>query len=151
MDNSGAGEPVAVAKEFEEKAEEKFEHDSEDVGPKSKGDIGAAHVPSSQSSSSGDDQLRRLDSKIVKVRDTPEGDAAFAHLPDDERDIVKSQLDIPPVKVSFTTLFRYSSRNDLIFLFISAFCACAGGAVMPLMTVSIYTLLRNTVLTLENS
>lgn len=132
MDNSGSGEAMVIAKDLDEKIEESDR-------PKSEGRLGAANVPSSPSSSSGDggdDHLRKLDSKIVKLRDSLEGEAAYAHLPDNEREIVKRQLDVPTVKVTFVTLFRYATRNDLIFLAISAFCACAGGAVMPLMTVS---------------
>lgn len=137
MDNPGGGEAAAIVKEVDAKLEEEAENEKEDLQPKSEADIMAANLPSSGSSSSGDDQqLRKLDSKIVKTRDSLEGDEAYAHLPDDEREIVKRQLDMPPVKVTFKTLFRYSTRNDMIFLAISTFCACAGGAVMPLMTVS---------------
>ncbi|KAL8805888.1 MAG: hypothetical protein Q9182_001669 [Xanthomendoza sp. 2 TL-2023] len=93
--------------------------------------------PSSSSTSSSRDaaSLEKLDSKIVKVRDVKEGEEAYAHLPPHEKDIVKKQLDIPPIAVSFMTLYRYATRNDLIIIVISAIAAIGGGAVMPLMTV----------------
>ena len=93
--------------------------------------------PARSSDTSSEDYaaVEKLDSKIVKVRDSPDGDEAFAHLPDYEKAIVKRQLDIPPVKVTFVTLYRYATKNDLLILVISAVCAIIGGAVMPLMTV----------------
>ena len=142
MDNNGTDRAATVTKEVgekvEEKAEEKKAAESSEIQLKSEDGVGAANVPSSQSSitGNGDDQIRKLDSQIVKVRESLEGDEVFAHLPENEREIVKRQLDIPTVKVTFATLFRYSTRNDLLFLVVSAFCACAGGAVMPLMAVS---------------
>jgi ATP-binding cassette, subfamily B (MDR/TAP), member 1 len=90
---------------------------------------------SSQSLSDEDHDLGKLDSKIVKVRDIPEGDAAFAHLPEHERAVLKRQLDIPQVKVSYITLFRYASRRDLIIFYISIICAIISGVLMPMLTI----------------
>ena len=94
--------------------------------------------PRSSSSSSSQDvaTLEKLDSKIVKIGEVKEGEEAYAHLPPDEKEIVKRQLDLPTVKVTFATLYRYATRNDLIIASISALAAIGGGAVMPLMTVS---------------
>ena len=94
--------------------------------------------PSSSGSSSHDDPaLAKLDSKVIKVADNvKEGEEAYAHLPEHEKEVVKRQLDIRPVKVTYWTLYRYATRNDIIILVVSAICAIAGGAVMPLMTVS---------------
>lgn len=89
----------------------------------------------SSQSVSEDDHLGKLDSKIVKIRDAPEGDAAFAHLPEYERAILKRQLDIPEVKITFRTLFRYASVWDLVIFYIAVFCSIAAGAALPLMTV----------------
>lgn len=50
----------------------------------------------------------------------------LAHLPDHEREILRKQLDTPPVDVSVKTLFRYATRNDLIIMVVSAICAIAG-------------------------
>lgn len=96
----------------------------------------AAQSPSSSSSSSQDvTALEKLDSKVVKIGEVKEGDEAYAHLPPHEREIVKRQLEIPPVTVNFRTLYRYATRNDLIIVCVSAIAAIGGGAVMPLMTV----------------
>ncbi len=99
------------------------------------GEKESRHAFSSDSSSQDSAPVEKLDSKIVKVHDSPDEDEVYAHLPDHEKVIVKRQLAIPEVKVSFVTLFRYATRNDLIILVISAICAIVGGAVMPLMTV----------------
>lgn len=62
-------------------------------------------------------------------------DAAFAHLPEHEKEILKRQLDAPKVKISFFGLYRYASKLDLLIIAISALCAIAAGAAMPLFTV----------------
>lgn len=90
----------------------------------------------STTSSEDEQTLKRLDSRIVKVEESKDGDEAYAHLPPHEREIVKRQLEIPSVTVTYKTLYRYATRNDLILIAISALCALAGGSVQPLMTVS---------------
>lgn len=59
----------------------------------------------------------------------------FAHLPQDEAAILRRQLDIPPVKVGYFTLYRYADGLDVTIIAISTTCAIVGGALMPLMTV----------------
>ena len=92
-------------------------------------------LDSSGSSSSDEVHMEKLDSRVIKIGDVKEGDEAFSHLPLHEKEIVKSQVDIPPVKVTYFTLFRYATRMDLIIIAISVFTSIAAGAVMPLMTV----------------
>ncbi len=102
--------------------------------------VGEKQVPDQHSSGSSSEDVTRLDkldSRIVKVGEVKDGDEAFAHLPSHERDILRRQLDIPPVTVTYRTLYRYATKNDLLVVVISAICAIIGGAVMPLMTVSI--------------
>lgn len=65
-----------------------------------------------------------------------EDDAIFAHLPQHEKDILKKQLDAPVAKISFFGLYRYASKMDYLILLVSAICAIAAGAAMPLFTVS---------------
>lgn len=67
-------------------------------------------------------------------------DAAFAHLPEHEKEILKRQLDAPKVKISFFGLYRYASKLDLFIIAISALCAIVAGAAMPLFTVGPTTL-----------
>ena len=92
---------------------------------------------SSGSSSEDVTKMEKLDSRIIKVGEVKDGDEALAHLPPHEREIVKRQLEIPPITVTYRTLYRYATRNDILIVIISAICAIIGGAVMPLMTVRI--------------
>ena len=62
-------------------------------------------------------------------------DALFAHLPEHEKAILKRQLDSPTVNISFFGLYRYASRMDMLILFVSAICAIAAGAALPLFTI----------------
>ena len=119
-----------------DQAEHNLEHrgSSENDLVQDKLELGAS---SSGSSSHDDPALAKLDSKVVKVAEVKEGEEAYAHLPEHEKEIVKRQLDIPPVTVTYKTLYRYATRNDLLIIFISSICAIAGGAVMPLMTVNL--------------
>ena len=48
--------------------------------------------------------LQKLDSKIQEKK--KEDEDPFKHLPQHEAEILRRQLDIPPVKVTFFTLFR---------------------------------------------
>lgn len=92
-------------------------------------------VDSSGSSSADELHMEKLDSQVIKVGDVKEGDEAYAHLPPHERDVIKGQVDVPPVKVTYFTLFRYATTNDLIIIAISLISSIAAGAVMPLMTI----------------
>jgi ATP-binding cassette subfamily B (MDR/TAP) protein 1 len=62
-------------------------------------------------------------------------DSLFAHLPVHEKEILKQQLEAPSVKVSFFILYRYASRTDILIMVVSAICAIAAGAALPLFTV----------------
>ena len=95
----------------------------------------SSRPPVSDDSHSSTVDLKTYDSKIVQIRDEPTGDAAFAHLPEHEQAILKKQVDIPDVAVSFKTLYRYATRWDMFLVGLACFCAIGGGAVMPLMTV----------------
>lgn len=68
-------------------------------------------------------------------QDTNEKEDPLAHLAEQDRAIIKRQLDIPPVSVSYFELFRYATRNDIIIMVASAIGAIIGGALLPLMTV----------------
>ncbi|EON66022.1 ATP-binding cassette, subfamily B (MDR/TAP), member 1 [Coniosporium apollinis CBS 100218] len=77
--------------------------------------------------------LEKLDSRVVKVEEGD--DDPLGHLPEHERQILKRQLDVPPVKVTYITLYRYATTWDKVIIAISAICAFAGGAILPLMTI----------------
>ncbi|KAI4870942.1 P-loop containing nucleoside triphosphate hydrolase protein [Hypoxylon rubiginosum] len=86
--------------------------------------------------------LEKADSKVSKSSKEIDNDP-FKHLPANEAEILKRQVLTPEVKAGVATLYRYSSRNDIIIMIVSAICAIAGGAALPLMTV-IFGNLQNT-------
>lgn len=59
----------------------------------------------------------------------------YAHLPPAEADILRRQVDLPAIKGSWKVLYRYSTRNDIVIMIVSAICSIAAGAALPLMTV----------------
>ncbi|KAI4248199.1 MAG: hypothetical protein L6R42_009381, partial [Xanthoria sp. 1 TBL-2021] len=137
MDSTG-GDLNHAAKDLDEKVRDASpDHAPTGVITHQDGIFEKPQVGSSSSSASSSRDaasLEKLDSKIVKVGDVKEGEEAYAHLPSHEKEIVKKQLEIPPIAVNFKTLYRYATRNDLIIIVISAIAAIGGGAVMPLMT-----------------
>ncbi|KAJ5792122.1 uncharacterized protein N7503_008100 [Penicillium pulvis] len=64
-----------------------------------------------------------------------EEDAIYAHLPHDEKQILKSQLDQLNPTVSLFGLYKFASRRDLIIVAISAICAIAAGIAQPLFAI----------------
>ena len=84
--------------------------------------------------------LERLDSRVPRSEKELEDQDPYAHLPEHEATILRRQVDIPPVKVTYFMLYRYATRNDILIMIFSGFCAIAGGAVMPLMTIIFGTL-----------
>ena len=118
--------------------EKRLSHTSSSDSPSTRNDGGtaAAEKPTSASGSSSPPaaELAKLDSKVVKVGDDAENDP-FRHLPDHERAILKRQLDVPEVPVSYVTLYRYATRTDLLIVVVSAILSIAAGALLPLMTI----------------
>lgn len=51
----------------------------------------------------------------------------FAHLPEHEKEILRRQLIVPDVAVSYKTLFRYATRNDILIMIVGAIGSIAGG------------------------
>ena len=132
MDSSG-GDLNNAAREVGANMEKQLSRDSHQESVREKHE----RDPDSSGSSSDDiARLKEVDSHIVKISEVKDGDEAYAHLSPHEKEIVKRQLAIPEVNVTYKTLYRYATTNDLIIIFVSSICAIAGGAVMPLMTVS---------------
>ena len=77
--------------------------------------------------------ITKLDSRLINAPENDNDD--LSRLPEHEQAIIKRQLEVPPVKVTFTSLYRYATKKDLIIIAISALCAIAAGAAVPLMTV----------------
>ena len=109
------------------------------TSPKTPRTFNSTGIKSSDSDSTSESSeaadLRKYDSKIVQVREAPTGDAALAHLPENERLVLKRQLDIPSVAVSYKKLYRYATKIDMILIVIAILASCGAGAIMPLMTV----------------
>jgi len=59
----------------------------------------------------------------------------FRHLPENEASVLRRQLEIPDVAISYFTLYRYATRMDLVVIAISSICSIAAGAALPLMTI----------------
>lgn len=151
MNPSGQGDLPAGVAAFEENIEEKQraalgiatdQEKNTELTSENKTTRPASATPGSPTSavsrSSNSDtaaDLAKYDSKIVHLRDVPEGDAALAHLPEHEREVLKKQLHVPDVKVTYWGLYRYATTWDKVLIAIGALGAIGGGAVMPLMTV----------------
>lgn len=91
---------------------------------------------SKSSGSSSHDGLDKLDSHIVHVNEgSKEEDDPLGHLPPEEAEIIRKQIDMPKVDLNYFSLFRFASKNDITIMVISAIMAVIGGAAMPLMTI----------------
>lgn len=71
-----------------------------------------------------------------ETADSSELGAMLKELPEDERHVIQAQLDSPTVQVNFFSLYRYATTHDFVIIAISVICAIAGGAALPLFTVS---------------
>ncbi len=81
------------------------------------------------------DIMKKADSRVLAPPKEGKEEDHYEHLPADEAEVLKRQVLVPTVKVGFFTLFRYSTRMDLVIMAVSAICAIAAGAALPLMTV----------------
>ena len=139
MDNNVGGDIKTAPKEIGDNVEKQNLQDAEREGfPEIAARKEAALDKSSSSINSFSEEekdLKKFDSEIVVVRDVPQGDEAFAHLPEHEKVILKRQLDVPGVQVSYKTLYRYATTWDLVIVTVSVILAAAAGAALPLMTV----------------
>jgi ATP-binding cassette subfamily B (MDR/TAP) protein 1 len=87
-------------------------------------------VPSGEKPGSAE---KNLGSNVIKIADTVED--PFAHLPPTEQAILKAQVETPVVKSGVKTLYRYGTMKDFLILAVSAVCAIASGAALPLMSI----------------
>src|SRR5881398_1492156 len=56
--------------------------------------------------------VEKPDAKLVKAEESQ--DDPLDHLPESEREILKRQLDVPPIKMNYLILYRYATPTDLI-------------------------------------
>lgn len=98
-----------------------------------------ANVHSTSSSSASippEKKQRRNSSPSNNVSPVNELDALIAHLPEEEQQVLKQQLEELKVNITFFGLWRYATKIDVLILLVSAICAIAAGAALPLFTVS---------------
>ncbi|KAI9786832.1 MAG: GTPase-activating protein [Geoglossum umbratile] len=89
------------------------------------------HEASTNPQGNDDVSIGKVDSRAIEGGE----DDPLRHLPPREREVLERQLEVPTVKVTYWTLFRYASKTDLFIIFVSFICSIAGGAAQPLMTI----------------
>jgi hypothetical protein len=72
-----------------------------------------------------------------------QGEKSYDHLPRNERDILSRETAMISVNVSYSMLFRYATKADIVIYVLGAICAIAGGAAQPFMTVSVIAIREN--------
>ncbi|KAK9480263.1 P-loop containing nucleoside triphosphate hydrolase protein [Lipomyces japonicus] len=107
-----------------------------------------ADEPTSSSEvSSSEKQHDRDNSTIVKIHNDKKSKKGkgkekekedvdvFAHLPEHEASILRSQVDVKPSKASFFSMYRYATSFDVAILVFGNLCSIISGALLPTMTV----------------
>lgn len=96
----------------------------------------AQQDPSSSSSSDNEnpEKKKKKSKKDKGDKDKEEDVDPFAHLPPDEAEILKRQVDIPKTKVSYKTLYRYATKKDVAILIVGYFSSIVSGAALPMFT-----------------
>ncbi|KAF4625656.1 hypothetical protein G7Y89_g12507 [Cudoniella acicularis] len=89
-----------------------------------------SHIPSEDHLA-----IAKADTHVVNVPDKDKDEDIYAHLPPAEAEILRRQVNIPVVKSGWKDLYRYATVNDYLIIVVSALCAIAAGAALPLMTV----------------
>ncbi|KAH8674051.1 P-loop containing nucleoside triphosphate hydrolase protein [Xylariales sp. PMI_506] len=97
-------------------------------------DESAIETPVGDSSKTETSAVVKLDSKVLRAVKEKDNDP-FRNLPAEEASILRRQVDTPEVRAGVVILYRYASTYDLLIMAVSALCAIAGGAALPLMTV----------------
>ncbi|KAF3056757.1 Leptomycin B resistance protein [Trichoderma lentiforme] len=72
---------------------------------------------------------------VLTLPKLPHHESTLAGLKLDEAQIIKAQLDSPNVGVSYLMLYRYADVWDCLIITISALCAIAAGAILPLLSI----------------
>jgi ATP-binding cassette subfamily B (MDR/TAP) protein 1 len=93
----------------------------------------------SASMSNSDRSLQQRDSRVVvagtKDDKSEELEDELAHLSENEREIIRRQIEVPNLPVTFFKLYRFSTTNDLILIAIGCITSIVGGAILPMMTI----------------
>lgn len=67
--------------------------------------------------------------------DADASSSSAAGLTEDEKNIIKQQLDAPNEKFGYFSLFRYANKKETLIMIVSLIASIAAGACLPLMTV----------------
>ncbi len=122
--------------------------DAQSDTPAPSGEKRISNELSAQSSSTvapaAKEQQRPKTSPSNNADPVDEMDALIAHLPEEEQRVLRVQLDELKANISFFGLWRYATKIDLLIIVISAVCAIAAGAALPLFTVCINSYDRST-------
>ncbi|KAK9468259.1 P-loop containing nucleoside triphosphate hydrolase protein [Lipomyces arxii] len=59
----------------------------------------------------------------------------FSTLPEHDANILREQVEVPPFKATFFTLYRFANGSDRFLLLVSFISNCASGVMRPLMSV----------------
>lgn len=118
-----------LQQEIEEKGRVEVDREEDDVRENEK------QISDTSSNEDFPEDLRKIDSNVIKIKDERSADELLEHLPEHEREIIKRQIDIPTVLVTFKTLYRYATKWDMIIIAVSSLSAIIAGAAMPMMTV----------------
>ncbi|KAK9367521.1 P-loop containing nucleoside triphosphate hydrolase protein [Lipomyces kononenkoae] len=70
---------------------------------------------------------------VVPVSKEPRDE--YEHLLPEEADILRNQVQVTPVQMSFFKLYRYATRYDIAVLIFGYFCSIVAGALLPIMTI----------------
>ncbi|KAL4980249.1 P-loop containing nucleoside triphosphate hydrolase protein [Aspergillus desertorum] len=124
---TAAREPAEVLKTEEQASTPRLTDEKEKPG-----DLSA---PSSKAATPADKEQRPKSSSSNNALSVDEVDALIAHLPEDERRVLKAQLEEIKVNISYFGLWRYATKIDILIIIVSAICAIAAGAALPLFTI----------------
>lgn len=88
----------------------------------------SASSQSTQQKPSYKDRLwpKRAMKKDATVEMPEKDNDPLAHLPQHEQVILRRQLEVPPVKISYGTLFKFSTKWDKVFMFLGSVGAIGG-------------------------
>jgi ATP-binding cassette subfamily B (MDR/TAP) protein 1 len=72
---------------------------------------------------------------VLDEKTLEDGDgSSAAGLTEDEKSIIRRQLDAPNESVGYFALFRYANKQDMLIMFVSFLASVVAGACLPLMT-----------------
>ncbi|KAJ4859449.1 ABC transporter transmembrane region domain-containing protein [Trichoderma breve] len=81
------------------------------------------------------DRNEETNNGALSLSKSPHHESTLAGLKLDEAQIIKAQLDSPNVGVKYLMLYRYADVWDFLIITISAVCAIAAGAILPLLSI----------------